>query len=138
MKTGTRLLLVHKQKTSGRLRYLCLPSGILAFTPLPAEAVLRGETWSQTLQVHPTAPLREAEIHLGLPEDALEPVPEFQCWAETAQGDLPVLIGAFTAIDPPFAAAERIGARFIAITESRHLTPIERDLMRRAYEHLLG
>lgn len=61
-----RLLLLHKQGTSGRVRFLCLASGVVAFAPLPALSALRDEDYSPTLQVHPTAVMREAEIHLGL------------------------------------------------------------------------
>lgn len=83
--------------------------------------------------------MREAEIHLGLPEGAIEAVPEFQAWVDTPEGDVPVLLAAFVGIDPPFAAAERVHGRFIAITESRQLSDVERNLeARRAYEHVLG
>lgn len=57
---------------------------------------------------------------------------------DTPAGDVPVLLGAFASVDPPFAAAERARGRFIAITESRALTDVERQLLRRAYEHVLG
>jgi hypothetical protein len=49
-----------------------------------------------------------------------------------------VLFRSFTSIDPPFAAAEAIGGRFIAITEARGLPPVELDLLRKAYEILIG
>ncbi|MBS4019480.1 MAG: hypothetical protein KGZ68_14730 [Dechloromonas sp.] len=138
MNMDTRVLLLHKQGTSGRLRYLRLPSGVALFTPLPADAALRPEDWSPTVQVHPSAVLREAEVRLGLAEGAIEAVPEFQCWVDTSVGDVAVLLGAFASIDPPFAAAEQLDGRFIAIAEARSLSAIERDLMRRAYEHVLG
>jgi hypothetical protein len=138
MNMDTRFLLLHKQGTSGRLRYLSLPAGVALFTPLPADAALRPEDWSPTVQVHPSAPLREAELRLGLAEGAIESVPDFHCWVDTPAGDVAVLLGAFTGIDPPFDAAERLGGRFITIAEARALSAIERDLMRRAYEHVLG
>jgi hypothetical protein len=138
MPRQARLILLHKQATSGRLRFLCLSSGVVAFSPLPALAALRDEDYSPTVQIHPTAIVREAEIHLGLPEGAIEPVPEFQAWVDTPAGDIPILLAAFTGIDPPFAAAERTSSRFIAITESRQLSEVERNLLRRAYEHVLG
>jgi len=138
MPASPRLILLHKHGTSGRLRFLCLRSGVVAFQPLPALAALRDEDYSPTLQFHPTAIVREAEILLGLPEGGIEPVAEFQAWVDTAAGDVPVLLAAFTGIDPPFAAAERSGGRFIAITESRQLSELERNLLRRAYEHVLG
>lgn len=138
MPRQVRLILLHKQATSGRLRFLCLSSGVVAFSPLPALAALRDEDYSPTVQIHPTAIVREAEIHLGLPEGAIEPVPEFHAWVDTPAGDVPILLAAFTGIDPPFDAAERTSSRFIAITESRQLSEIERNLLRRAYEHVLG
>ena len=133
-----RLLLLHKQGTSGRVRFLCLDSGVVAFAPLPSLSALRDEDYSPTLQFHPTATIREAEIRLGLAEGGIEPVPDFSAWVDTPEGDLPVLLAAFTGIDPPFAMAERAHGRFIAITESRQLSEIERNLLRRAYEHVLG
>lgn len=138
MSLSPRLILIHKQATSGRLRFLCLSSGIVAFSPLPALAALRDQDYSPKIQFHPTAVVREAEIHLGLPEGGIEPVAEFSAWVDTPEGDVPVLLAAFTGIDPPFAAAERTSSRFIAITESRQLSEVERHLLRRAYEHVLG
>ncbi len=138
MPASPRLILLHKHGTSGRLRFFCLSSGVVAFQPLPALAALRDEDYSPTLQFHPTALVRQAEIHLGLPEGRIEPVADFQAWVDTPAGDVPVLLAAFTGIDPPFAAAERSGGRFIAITESRQLSELERNLLRRAYEHVLG
>lgn len=133
-----RLILIHKQATSGRVRFLCLSSGVVAFKPLPALSALRDEDYSPILQFHPTAAVREAEIHLGLAEGAIEPVADFQAWVDTPEGDVAVLLAAFVGIDPPFSAAERTNSRFIAITESRQLTEVERNLLRRAYEHVLG
>jgi hypothetical protein len=133
-----RLILLHKQATSGRLRFLCLSSGVVAFKPLPELAALRAEDYSPTVQFHPTAVVREAEIQLGLPEGAIVPEADFQAWVDTPEGDVPVLLAAFASIDPPFDAAERTGSRFIAITESRQLSEVERNLLRRAYEYVLG
>lgn len=138
MRLQPRLILLHKQATSGRVRFLCLSSGVVAFAPLPALAALRDEDYSPTVQCHPTAVVREAEVHLGLPEGAIVPEADFQAWVDTPEGDVPVLLGAFAGIDPPFAAAERTNSRFIAITESRQLSEVERNLLRRAYEHVLG
>lgn len=133
-----RLILLHKHRTSGRVRYLCLNSGVVAFAPLPELAAIRDEDYSPKIQVHPTAVIREAELQLGLPEGAIEPEAEFQAWVDTPAGDVPVLLGVFTSMDPPFDAAERTRSRFIAITEARQLTDVERQLMRRAYEQVLG
>lgn len=133
-----RLLLLHKQKTSGRVRFLCLPSGVIAFEPLPAGASLRPEGYSPTVQVHPGPVVRAAEQQLGLPDGALEPDAEFQAWVVSPAGEQLVLLAMFTATDPPFEAVAGQGGRFIALTEARRLSPIELDLLRRAYEQVLG
>ncbi|MBS1144678.1 MAG: hypothetical protein H6R14_2084 [Proteobacteria bacterium] len=138
MTVQPRLILLHKQATSGRVRFLCLSSGVVAFKPLPVLSALRDEDYSPTLQFHPTAIVREAEIHLGLPEGGIEPVADFQAWVDTPDGDVPVLLAAFSGVDPPFDAANRTSSRFIALTESRQLSEVERNLLRRAYEHVLG
>jgi hypothetical protein len=133
-----RLIILHKQSTSARVRFMTLGESVLAFSPLPETAVLRAEDYSPTVQFHPTAALRAAEKILGLVEGGLEPVPEFCAWLDTPDGDQAVLLAACTSIDPPFAAAEKQGGKFIAITEARRLPLVERELLRRAYEHLLG
>jgi len=136
--TLPRLILLHKQKTSSRLLFLCLRSGVLAFSPMPVNSLLRDENYSPRIRIHPAAVVLEAEARLGLPAGAIVPETEFQAWVDTPEGDIPVLLAAFAGIDPPFAAAERCQGRFIGITESRQLSEIERLLLRRAYEHALG
>lgn len=133
-----RLIVLHKQSTSARVRFMSFGESVLAFSPLPDLAVLRDEDYSPTVQFHPTAALRAAEKQLDLPVGGLEPVPEFCVWVDTPGGDQAVLLAACTSIDPPFAAAEKQGGKFIAITEARRLPLVERELLRRAYEHLLG
>ena len=49
-----------------------------------------------------------------------------------------MLLARFTAIDPPFSAAEQLGGAFIDLTQARGLPPLELDLLRRAYEVILG
>jgi hypothetical protein len=132
-----RLILFHKQKSSARARFMCFADTVLAFGPLPASAALRPEA-SDRVRLHPAAHLRVAEERLGLPGGSLESIPEFQFEAETSDGTVPVLLAGFTSIDPPFAAAERVGARFAPITEARGLPTVELELLRRAYEVLIG
>jgi hypothetical protein len=110
-----RLILFHKQKTSARTRFLRFADTVLACGPLPA-----------------------AEERLALPVGSLEIVDDFQMDVDTADGAVPVLLAGFTSIDPPFAAAEAIGGRFVAITEARGLPAVELELLRQAYEVLIG
>lgn len=138
MDTSPRLILLHKQKTSGRVRYLCLPQGVVLFDALPALASVRDESDAPTLHIHPAALLRDAETRLGLPPNAIEAEAGFCAWVDTPDGDVPVLLGLFTTIDPPFEAATALDGRFIAITESRPLSEVQRELLRRTYEQVLG
>lgn len=133
-----RLILLHKQATSGRLRFLSFGTSVLAFNALPALAVLKDDDVPHTTRIHPASYLQDAEKKLALPPDSLAAEAEFEAWVDTPAGDVPILLAHFTHIDPPFAAAEAAGARFIAITESRHLPQVEKDLLRKAYEHVLG
>lgn len=133
-----RIILFHKQATSGRVRFFCLHDSIIAFDTLPILAALRDEDACTKVSPHPTAYLRDAEQRLGLAPESTEAEAEFHALVDTPAGDIAIILAGFRSIDPPFAAAESLGARFIALTDARNLPTIERDLLRRAYEHLLG
>ena len=125
-----RLILFHKQKTSARTRFLLFADTVLAFGPLPVSASVATATGA--------AHLHAAEQRLALPAGSLEAVADFSVDVDTATGPVPVLLAGFTSIDPPFAAAEAIGARFAPITEARRLPEVELALLRQAYEVLIG
>ncbi len=134
-----RLLLIHKQKTSARTRFLRFPPGLLAFEALPEGTALHvSEDDGAEVLPLPTPILREAEQRFGLPPGSLEPITDFRAEADTPSGVVPVLLAGFTTIDPPFAAAEALGGKFIAITEARGVPPLDLELARRAYEVLIG
>lgn len=136
--TDLRLILVHKQKTSGRLRFFRLPHGIVAFTPLPRLSALTEDTAPPQVVPHPAVFLKAAEVKLGLPAGSLAHEPEFQATVDTPDGPVAVHLASFTTIDPPFDEAATLGGKFIAITEAAGGMPAEMDLLRRAYEVLLG
>lgn len=141
--TAARLLLYHKHSTSARTRFLC--SGkeqVLLFEPLPKLATLLEERerhpHPQQVVEHPAQLLRRAQQLLGLESGAIELDGHTLGVIDSPAGPIPVYLGHFTTIDPPFAAAEGIGSRFIPITEARHLSVIELELLRRAYVFVLG
>jgi hypothetical protein len=134
-----RLLLFHKQGTSARTRFLRFGDSLLALAPLPAGAVLRDEeAVPGRIRPHPAALLKQAEEKLGLPGGSLLIETEFSATLDTPQGEVPVLLAGFTTLDPPFAAAESLGGRFVALTEVRGLPATELELVRRAYTAILG
>lgn len=138
MPTDLRLILVHKQKTSGRLRFLRLPHGTVAFTPLPPLSDLMEDAPPPQVVHHPAAFIQVAEHRLGLPAGSLMHEPEFQATVDTPDGPVALHLASFTTIDPPFDEAAALGGKFIAITEATGGMPVEMDLLRHAYEVLLG
>lgn len=133
-----RLILVHKQKTSGRLRFLRLPHGTVAFTPLPALSDLIDDAPPPQVVHHPAAFIQAAESRLGLPAGSLAHEPEFHATVDTPAGPVSLHLASFTTIDPPFDEAAALGGKFVAITEAMGGMPVEMDLLRHAYEVLLG
>ncbi len=133
-----RLLCFHKQGTSARTRFVRWPHGMLAFEPLPADARLRDEMSALAVRQHPAAVLADAAARLGMSADALRAETEFEAVIATPEGEVPVLLVQFTALDPPFAEVEKHGGKFIAITEARDVGALELALLRKAYEILIG
>lgn len=132
-----RLILAHKQSTSARVRFLCFAHGICAFEPLPESSSFDEATPAPQVVHHPGVYLRAAEARLGLPDGSLRNESEFVATVQTADEAIAVNLAVFTSIDPPFAAAEAIGARFIAITEARDCSEAELNLLRHAYPILV-
>lgn len=135
-----RLIMFHKQKTSARTRFLLLGSGtVCGFDPIPSLAEVMDPTPAEgKVALHPGALAHAAETRLGLPAGSLETMGDFHARVDVADGPLSVYLAGFTTEDPPFAAAEEQGARFIELPEARMLPAIELQLLRLAYEYLLG
>jgi hypothetical protein len=133
-----RLLLAHKQKTSGRLRFLRLPHGCVALTPLPKGAQYLDDAPPAQVVHHPAFIVQAAEAWLKLPAGSLEHEAEFSASVGTPDGPVTVYLLNFLTVDPPFAEAEALGGKFAAITELAGGLPAEMDLLRRAYSVLLG
>ena len=133
-----RLILAHKQKTSARVRFLRFAHGMTAFSPLPAHSVIVDGAPASQVEAHPGHCLRHAESILGLAPGELVLDAEFSAIVDTPDGPLHVRLATIASIDPPFAAAEALGGRFIAITEARGCAPADMELLRQAYTILLG
>ena len=133
-----RLLLAHKQKTSARVRWVRFAHGLCAFQALPTLASVLEVAPLNRVELHPTLYLRSAEARLGLDSGGLALEPEFNASVETPDALIQVRLATFTGIDPPFDAAERLGGKFIAITEARGCAPVELELLRQAYAVLMG
>lgn len=133
-----RLVLYHKQSTSGRVRFLTLPTGVILFEPLPDLASLREEENFNNIFFHPTPLIHQAEALFKLPSGAIAAENPFRAWVDAPKGNIPIILAAFTTIDPPFEAVKIAEGSFIALTETCSLRAIERDILRLVYEHVLG
>ncbi len=135
-----RLIMYHKHPTSARLRFLRLPEyGVCAFATLPELTVVLEpeECPKDSVLRHPAELLRRAEETLGLARGALEVEPCFRERLDVPGDMLNVYLARFTAIDPPFEAAEEAHGHFGAITEMRDLSPVQLELLRRAYQVIM-
>jgi len=138
MNNSYRVMLYHKQATSARTRFVCFAGdSVLGFESVATLAQLDDAKAGNT-RLHPAAILRETEQRLGLPQDSLQAEPQFQHGIDVPGGVVQVLLASITSIDPPFAAVEQAGGRFIDLTQARGLPPVELELLRHAYELVLG
>ncbi len=133
-----RLLLAHKQKTSARVRFLRFAHGLSAFEALPTLSSVFEDPPEHRVELHPGIYLRSAEAALGLESGGLALEADFSASVDTPDGTIRVRLATFTSIDPPFELAERLGGKFIAITEARGCPPAEMELLRQAYTALMG
>lgn len=136
--TTPRVLLCHKQKTSARLHFLRFAYGMLAFAPLPEGTCVHTGATPATVRYHPSAWTHHVETYLGLALHTLEAEPEFHVEASCEAGAITILMACFTCIDLPRDTAVRLGAQWIPITGSRGLPEAELEILRLAYEHLIG
>lgn len=110
--------------------------GVVAPDPFPKLSQVLGEdedTRRAAVAIHPATLLLQVAENIGLNVSDIELETEFRANVDTPQGISSVYLAGITTQDPPFDVAEKIGAKFIAITEARDLTPPELELLRRAY-----
>jgi hypothetical protein len=133
-----RVIMYHKYPTSALTTFLmqdegvCLPGRLPKLAQL-VDAVTPRHADTGNVVAHPSPLLRYVAEWLAVPQEELELDEEFCEKVDVAGGPLTVYLVRFAGIDPPLDAAERIGGRFILLTEGRGLPPAELDLLRRAY-----
>jgi len=130
-----RMLVCHKHPVSARLHFLVPQqrgSGVLLPEALPALSVFAECSDDKPLP-HPAMALAQLRQRTGLPE--LEVIGDYQVRLEIPGGILPVYLGALPGHDLCEPVA---GTRWIAITDSIGMPWLDRELLRRAYEVLIG
>jgi hypothetical protein len=138
-----RVILYHKHRTSARTLFLRhADGGVCTPKPLPplSSVLPEEETDSEnvTFAVHPASLALVLGRHLELPPDFIEIDPEFSAKVDTPGQLLTFYIGRFKCMDPPCAQFTDRGGKFCAITDLRGQPPAEMELLRRAYQAILG
>jgi hypothetical protein len=132
---GWRMLLCHKHPVSARLHFL-VPhrEGVVLPLPLPKLAVFAEGAQSGAVQVHPASALRHLQHDLGI-DRALELVGDFQVGMEVPGMLLPIYLAALPGHD---LCQAPIGTCWIDMPKSIGRPWLDRELLRRAYEVLIG
>lgn len=110
---------------------------MFAFGPISGPSQLKSGSAENTA-VHPAAVIQKTEAMLNLPAGSLKAETQYRHSVEVEGGAIKILLAAITTIDPPFEAIEKAGASFIDLTQARGLPPVELELLRHAYELVLG
>jgi len=129
-----RILLCHKHPVSARLRFL-IPTegGVVLPQALPRLAVI-AEAQEAPVQCHPASALRSLQEAMAL-DWQLELVGEFQLNMEVPGQILPVYLAALSGHELPPAPP---GTRWIELPQSIGMPWLDRELLRRIYEVLIG
>jgi len=132
-----RVILYHKHPTSAKTVFFKFNDGsICAFEKLPTLAQIV-KCSSETLQ-HPASILAETEQRLGLETGGLKAEGEYLQMVEVPGQRIQIILAGINSLDAPLPIAEKNNAEFIALTQARGLPDIELELLRHAYELILG
>ncbi len=134
-----RIILYHKQATSARTRFLKFAhESVCAFEPIPMPAQVLEQEAAANMVNHPAAILQDVEQRLALPAGCLKAEAEYRHSVEVPGRTIQILLACITTMDPPFEEAEKAHAQFIDLTQARGLPGVELELLRSAYELVLG
>jgi len=86
---------------------------------------------------HPSPLIKQAAEWLGMEQSRLELESEYYEKVDVADGPLTVYLARFKTIDPPEDITNKLGGKFISLTEAVGLPPAEMELLRRAYEVIM-
>ena len=133
-----RIIFYHKQKTSARTRFLKFgDKTVCGFEALPDLAQVIDHRSDNTV-LHPAAILRDAETRLSLDEGILKAEADYRYSVDVPGNSVQIILASIETIDPPFDEVEQSGAEFIDLTQARGLPSVELELLRSAYELILG
>lgn len=133
-----RAILFHKQATSARTRFLMFEHGsVCAFDGLPQGGVIHAGRLPDPA-VHPAVVMHALAERYGFERSWLQPEEGYRYVVEDGDDEIQVALIAIGTTDPPFEHVATIGAKFVDLTQTRHLPVAELELLRGAYELVLG
>lgn len=140
--TDARFVFYHKQATSARMRFMVFDTGsVLSGAPLPTLSVLEEverDYDEETIVAFPANGLGAVVDGMGIDKkDVAMKFPDVAT-VQTPQANLPVHGVQFTNIDPPFDEIEKVGGKFIEMTQARQLHHVDMEIVRRIYVHEMG
>lgn len=138
---NARVIFYHKTATSAKTCFLKQQSGeICCFKKIPSLSQIIDPSepgYEDEVTPHPVLLLKHASEKWGFTQDEMEIDREFHEKIDVAGDCLSVYLARFTTIDPPYESVKNIGASFISITQARNLSPVELELLRRAYNVIM-
>ncbi|WP_052807849.1 hypothetical protein [Methyloterricola oryzae] len=136
--THNRVILCHFDTYSTALLFARFGNTILAPTPLPESASPAQAPLETGLQHAPEAVLPAIIQQYALETGALKLVAPFQAWVETGQESIRIHLAQFTTFEAPRATFEPHGAIFKPISELRGSPAAELNLLRQAFNLIMG
>ncbi len=131
-----RLLLFYKGDISALTLFAQQENGSVCFPePLPAlsEVLKTQESEIDEIVLHPVLLLKEINQILNLDNDLLKIEPTFCEQVNTSNGLITLYLARFTLLDPPYKLLESRHLKLKTLTELRRQSPVELELLRRAY-----
>lgn len=133
-----RAIVFHKQSTSARLRFMRFShDSVCAFEPIPALAQVHAGAQRNPV-MHPAPVVKRLEQEFGLEAGSLHVEEGYRYLVEVPEDEIQIVLVGIDSTDPPFEQAEKLGAVFIDLTQARGLPDVELELLRGAYELVLG
>lgn len=131
-----RALVCHKHPWSARLRFL-IPQqeGVLLPTPLPKLSQIAENETDGAVLCHPSTALRALQPVIREQGSELEMISEFQLQMETPREQIPVFLLMVSSNDPCPAPE---GLQWVEFLQCTRMPWLDREMLRRAYEILIG
>ncbi len=133
-----RVILCHFDSYSTALLFARFGTSVLAPSPLPEGAGATSEVSAPGAQYEPAAALNALSLRYGLDSAQMSLLDGFQEWISSEEGPIRIHLARFTTFEAPRDAIEPHGGVFKPISEMRGTAMLELNLLRRAFNLIMG